>query len=87
MANDPRVVCIIAAEVQRCLESRHLNDEQIDELLSAARALMTGPDDEVHRALRELGLAVIRALRARLRREVELRDPRRQVDDGPQKLH
>jgi hypothetical protein len=73
---------VIVAELALLLDLAvgGLTDEKLAEHLEAAKALMAGPDDQVLGALRQLGLDVVRLWNARLRREVERRDPRRGND-------
>lgn len=81
---------VIVAELARQLELAvgGLSDDKLAAHLSAAKELLAGPDDQVLGALRQLGLDVVRLWNARLRREVERRDPRRDgTRDGEQTVH
>ena len=70
----------LLAEIERGLQSRlgTLSQAEIEAQLAAVRAVFNGSDRDALIALRQLGLDVIRLLNARLRQEMELRDPRRE---------
>jgi hypothetical protein len=79
-------VRILVAELERCLAARTgaLSQADIDQQFAAQRVVMrqmqSGQD------LARFGLAVLRAMNARMRREVELHNPARRLD-GPSTFH
>lgn len=79
-------VRILVAELERCLAActGALSEAELDEQIAAQRDLLRLSNSN---ELARLGLAMLRAMNARLRRELELRNPRRLRLVRPGTLH